>query len=267
MVTKNTQNLGGIIIMITDIESIILEFRQCFSRKAAFYWFVLIIFGFIVRCDHYGTTSFIRWLFLPPEAYDPMLRFFRASSWELATLLEHWQKIVINRYPVIKFEGRALLIGDGIKVSKEAKKMPAVKSLHQDSENSGKAQYIRGHHFGYVGLLVGSLGKAFCLPLQGELHEGVQHTRPAEGFEGKPATLVTRMARLVVQKAKQTGLLYYATLDAYFSTGPAFSILKEAVNENKQRLVHLITRAKDNYVGYFYSETPQGKLQKKTKFL
>lgn len=252
--------------MIIAIESIVLKFRRCFSRKAAFHWFVLVIFGFIVRCDHHGATSFIRWLFLPAGVYDTMLRFFRATSWDLGMLLEHWVKIVINCYPVIKFEDRALLIGDGIKVPKESQKMPAVKSLHQESENSAKAEYIRGHHFGYVGLLVGGLKKAYCLPLQGELHEGVEGIRPAEGFAGKPATLVSRMAQLVIQKAKQTGLLCYATLDAYFATCTTFQIFKQALNEKGEQLVHLITRAKDNYVAYFYCVTPQGKFQKKLKF-
>ena len=41
--------------------------------------------------------------------------------------------------PVIKIGNRLLMAGDGIKVSKEALKMPGVKKLHQESDNSGKA--------------------------------------------------------------------------------------------------------------------------------
>ena len=33
------------------------------------------------------------------------------------------------------------MIGDNIKIVKEAKKMPAVQKLHRDSENSGKSEY------------------------------------------------------------------------------------------------------------------------------
>jgi metallophosphoesterase superfamily enzyme len=43
---------------------------------------------------------------------------------------------------------------DGIKISKEADKMPGVKRLHQDSDNSGKAAYIYGHHHPVIGILV-----------------------------------------------------------------------------------------------------------------
>jgi len=250
--------------MLIIIESILSRFRCCFSRKAAFYWFVIIVLGFIIRCDHYGITSFIRWLFLNPECYDPMLRFFRATSWDLEMLLEHWVRIAIELNPIIEFNGRPLLIGDGIKVAKEAAKMPGVKSLHQESENSGKAEYILGHHFGFVGLLIGSLKKAFCLPLQGQLHEGIGAIHPAEGLNGKPPTLITRMAHLLVQKAKQTGRCCYATLDAYFAVGPSFLILKGFVNEKGQQWVHLITRAKDNTVAYFKSGS-EAKFQEKDK--
>ena len=251
--------------MLETIDSILSDFRHCFSRKAAFYWFLIIILGFIIRCDHHGITSFIRWLFLNPEYYDPILRSLRTTSWSLEILLVHWVKVVMSMYPLIEFNGRPLLIGDGIKVAKEAKKMPAVKSLHQDSENSGKAEYILGHHCGFVGLLIGSMKKTFCLPLHGQLHEGLEGIRPAEGRAGQPATLVTHMAHLVLKKAKQTGMLCYATLDAYFSVGPAFLIFKEAVNEKGEQWVHLITRAKDNYVGYFNPEDSSKRFREEEK--
>ncbi|CAN2041120.1 hypothetical protein GMMP15_20021 [Candidatus Magnetomoraceae bacterium gMMP-15] len=113
--------------MLKLIEPILLSFRPCFSREASFYWFLIIMLGFIVRFDHAGVTSFIRWLYLKPKHYDLMLRFFRTTSWKIESLLEHWVKIAVDLYPIVKFNGRSLLIGDGIKVCKEAKKMPGVK--------------------------------------------------------------------------------------------------------------------------------------------
>ena len=44
--------------MINEIGRILVKFRPCFSRKAAFNWFVIV--GFIVRLDHYGVNSFVR---------------------------------------------------------------------------------------------------------------------------------------------------------------------------------------------------------------
>lgn len=43
-----------------------------------------------------------------------------------------------------------IYVGDGVKASKEAKKMPGVKKLHQESENSSKGEYILGHMFGGI---------------------------------------------------------------------------------------------------------------------
>ena len=237
--------------MFGVIDSILLEFRPCFSRGATFNWFCIILYGFVLRLDHQGASSFIRWLFLDPQLYDPMLHFFRASSWHLESIMAQWLRVVIERFPIIEFNGRPLIVGDGIKVAKEAWKMPAVKTLHQESNNSSKPEFIRGHHFGFVGLLVGSAKKAFCCPLQGELHEGVEGISPSEGLNGNPPTLITRMARLVVRKASQMGRCCYVTLDAYFAVGPTFLVFKETVDESGRQLVHLITRAKDNTVGYF----------------
>ncbi|WP_207683074.1 hypothetical protein [Desulfonema magnum] len=62
------------------------------------------------------------------------------------------------------------------------------------------------------------------------------------------------MANLVIRTAEQTGFPCYVTLDACFSTGPAFLTFGEAVNDNGEQSVHLITRAKNNYVGYLVPE-------------
>lgn len=228
---------------------------------------MIIVYGFIIRFDHLGASSFIRWLFLSPDCYELMLRCFRASSWNLKDILSHWSSMSVDLFPAIEFCGRRVMIGDTTKVVKEAKKMPGVKRLRQESQNSGKPEYIRGHHFGFIGLLVGSMAKALCVPLQGELHEGVEQTRPGKSFGGKPATVVTRMAYLAIETAKQTGCLCYAILDAYYSVGPVFQILKSAVNERGERWVHVIVRAKDNYVAYMHLDAPRKRVDEKKKVI
>jgi hypothetical protein len=237
--------------MFPSIEAILQDLRPCFSRQAAFEWFVIIIIGRLIRCDHLGLTSIVRWLFLTPESDDLILHVFRATSWQLEALLSQWAQVAFKRYPRITFAGGSLMLADGIKLGKEARRMPAIKTLHQDANNASKAPCIRGHHFGFVGLLVGSLTKAFCLPLRGQLHEGVEGLRQDLGWQGQPASIVTRMAHLVIWSAQQMNALCYVALDAYFATGPAFGIFKAALHEAGQPWVHLITRAKDNYVAYF----------------
>ena len=150
--------------MIGEISFILLLFQDCFSRVAAFNWFVVIIMGFIVRLDHHGVTSMIRWLSLDSSLYTAMLSFFRTSSWQLSRIQQRWQQIVVAQCPLLSVGGRYLIAGDGIKISKEAEKMPGVKRLHQESDNSGKAPYIYGHHFGALGILSGWVKKNLLHP-------------------------------------------------------------------------------------------------------
>jgi len=65
---------------------------------------------------------------------------------------------------LIEIDGRLLLASDGIKISKEAEKMPGVKRLHQESYNSGKAACIYGHHHGVIGILTGWVKKNLLHP-------------------------------------------------------------------------------------------------------
>ena len=150
--------------MINEISRILVKFRPCFSRKAAFNWFVIVIVGLIVRLDHYGVSSFVRWLCIKPSLYTALLSFFRASSWKLKDIMQRWWRIVLSGCPLIHIDGRLLLAGDGIKISKEAEKMPAVKRLHQESDNSGKSPYIYGHHWGVIGILAGWVKKNLLYP-------------------------------------------------------------------------------------------------------
>ena len=237
--------------MFKYADPILSEFSNCFSYRATYYWFVVIISGFIIRFDHNGVSSFVRYLFLEPKQYDLLLHFFRTESWSLTVLTGQWIRVALSHFPATEFNGRILLIGDGIKVSKEAKKMPGVKKLHQDSENSGKGEYIFGHYFNFVGILTGCARKLFCLPLQGRIHEGIDGVHNDEGIGKYQPSIVTRMARLIVQTAIITGRLSYVAVDRYFATAPMFLILKESVNEKGEQLVHVITHAKKNYVGYF----------------
>lgn len=150
--------------MISYISRMLQTFRPCFSRTAAFNWFVVIIFGLIVRIDHCGVSSFVRWLGISPPLYTSLLAFFRADSWQLSTIMSQWWSSVIEHCPLPNIDNRLLLAGDGIKISKEAEKMPGVKRLHQESDNSGKAPYIYGHHWGVIGVLAGWVKKNVLYP-------------------------------------------------------------------------------------------------------
>ena len=81
-------------IMMNFIEIVLCRFESCFSRKAAFRWFVTITVGLMLRSDKLGVTSVIRDLALSPDCYDSMIHFFRSSAWSLENIRERWFSIV-----------------------------------------------------------------------------------------------------------------------------------------------------------------------------
>jgi hypothetical protein len=233
-----------------------MSFRDAFPRGATFHWFVIAVFGFIVRLDHHGVSSSIRWLRIQDDLYETFLAFFRSPALDIKKVLRDWQLFVAQRCAVNTQSGAYVLMGDGIKVAKEADFMPGVKKLHQESENSGKASWIFGHHFGVIGLLAGSAIKTFCIPLAAELHEGVAALRRLQGkaapeLDGvQKTTIVTLMVELLVAATHNISRPCVAVLDAFFAVAPTFAIAKAAIGDNGERLLHIIVRGKDNAVAY-----------------
>jgi hypothetical protein len=88
------------------------------------------------------------------------------------------------------------------------------------------------------------------------LHEGVAKIRQFQHktdpvINGQPKLSVTTlMATMAADLVCAMGKDFIIVLDAYFAVGPVFAILKQAVDDNGKRLVHIVTRAKSNVVGY-----------------
>jgi hypothetical protein len=103
--------------MFQRIEQLLKEFRPCFSRKAAFGWFVTVIVGFMLRSDQLGVTSVIRDLSLAPRCYEPLIHFFHSTAWKPETIRQTWWKLLAEKAPVYRVKKRCILIGDGVKQS------------------------------------------------------------------------------------------------------------------------------------------------------
>ena len=149
--------------MWNRIEKILQSFKGQFSRLAAFKWFVVIVVGFMVRSDKLGITSVVRALSIDPKNYESMLHFFRADSWSLDGIQACWYETVARHMPLLCHNNKALLVGDGTKQSKEGRYMPGVKRLAQESETQSKPEYIHGHMWGGVGVLIGRNESFSCV--------------------------------------------------------------------------------------------------------
>ncbi len=234
--------------MLNFIENILCHFETCFSRKDAFRWFVSITIGLMLRSDKLGVTPIIRDLALHPGCYGSMLHFFRASSWSLEEIRKRWPSAVKQYAPLYKEGGLHVLVGDGVKQSKEGRRMPGVKKLFQESENSAKPEFIHGHMFGGLGILAGSVRRWACIPLSIRLHDGLQAAREWKGASVSAASHVVQMVEDAWHAAHTFGdsLLL---LDRYFLTVPALEKLKE-LNGSGSVHMEIVTKAKKSCTAY-----------------
>jgi len=206
-----------------------------------------------------GITTIIGCLCIEPRCYETMLHFFRSKAYDLGHIKSKWQDIVLKHIEPVMMDGYMMLIGDHIKVSKEARHMPGVKKLHQDSENAGKAEYIFGHQHGMLGIL--AEGKTHqCVPLDIELQDGVDEITCLKDDAGVTEVAlkklkdennsIMKMIQMAGRFVREKGHKAIVLLDAFFTSGDAFEAVEQANHELGAQDVILITRAKANTVAY-----------------
>jgi len=189
-----------------------------------------------VRGDLMGVTSLVRALGLKEACYERMLALFHSTALDLDALTRLWVVVIHKIQPgALKINGRLVIVGDGIKVAKAGKKMPAVKRLRQESEANTNPSYIMGHSCQAVAMLAGALGTIFAVPLAARIHEGVKFNN------NDKRALLDKMALLL----NSLGLTapFYFVADAYYATGKIVRGLLKKGN-------HLVSRVRKNAVAY-----------------
>ena len=155
--------------------TLVNQLENACSRKKTFFWLVTVLIGFTIKFDFLGVTSIARGVGLLPNYYTCMLHLFYSNGVDLKTLQQLWVQLVLNQFSgIVCINGRLVIVGDGIKIGKEGKKMPGVKLLHQDSQSNSKAEYIMGHSLQVLAVLAYGLSTHFAIPLIGEIHEGIR---------------------------------------------------------------------------------------------
>ena len=235
-------------IMINFIDKVLCYFESCFSRRAAFHWFVTIIIRLMLRSDKLALTSLIRDLALNPGCYLSMLNFFRASSWSLDEIRQRWFFAVKELMPLYKECDFHVLVGDGVKQAKDGRRMPGVKKLFQESENSLKPEFIHGHMFGGLGILAGSVRNWACIPLSIRLHDGLQAAKDWNGSSVSCSSHVVQMVEDAYHAARTFGNSLLL-LDHYFLTVPALEKLK-CLNHSGEVRMEIVTNAKKSCTAF-----------------
>ena len=242
--------------MWNRIEKILMSFRNQFSREAAFRWFCVIVIGFMLRSDHLGITSVIRDLALDGNNYENLRHFFYSTAWSLDKLRHCWYAAVRDSGLVHTVNGRSVLAGDGVKQSKEAKYMPGVKKLVQESEDSSKPEYIFGHMFGAIGAVLGNA--QLCCPLMFSIQEGLKSVSEWEGSFVSGESHAVQIVSNLFDAAKTFGKSY-GLLDRLFLCVPVLKRLKELnqAHDSDENLLEIVTKAKNNCVAYERPVVPE----------
>jgi hypothetical protein len=197
----------------------------------------LCLAGMTTRKELLGVTSTVRALGLEPACYDRLLDFFHSPALDLSKLTRIWCALVFRLNPgILRVNGRAVLVGDGLKVAKAGRKMPGVKKLHQQSESSTKPEFIFGHSCQAVAVLTQALASVFALPLACRIHEGTVFSNRDK------RTLLDKMILLLDSLGLSAP--FYFVADAYYANGKTVRGLLAKGN-------HLVTRVKSNSVAYF----------------
>lgn len=214
--------------------SVVCDLRAACTRERSFLWLAATLAGLCVRPDLLGVSSIIRGLGLLGSCYDRLLDFFHSPAIDPDRLSRTWVMIVVRSFsPILRVGGRIILLADGIKVPKSGRKMPAVKLLHQESDNNTKPEYIMGHSCQAVSIVVGTPKSAFAVPLASRIHEGIVFSN------GDKRTLIDKMVLLI----RMLGITDPACLvaDAYYACkGMARGLLTNGD--------HLVSRVRNNAV-------------------
>lgn len=218
--------------------SLVLPLREAFTRERTFLWFALALAGACVRPDLAGVTSYLRGLGLKAGCYGPLLAMFHSAAVDVDKLASLWTENVLARLDnqLLKIEGRIILLADGIKIAKSGRKMPAVKRLHQESENNDKAEYIFGHSCQTVSLLAQAAAGFFSIPLCCRIHEGVIYDDT-----DKNRTQLDKLVRMALDIGINVPAMIVA--DAYYASAKVILPLLSAG-------WHLVSSARMNAVAY-----------------
>ncbi len=220
--------------------------RPAFSRQATFLWFAVCVAGLSVRVDNLGVTSIIRALSLEGRYYKNLLDCCHSQAIKLPLLSTLWTRTVLALFAqrIERVNGRLVLLADGKKIAKEGKKMPGVKSLHQESESNTNPSFIMGHSCQAVSVLARAANTLFAVPLGIKIHEGVVFSNRDK------RTLLDKLLVLVAELQLEEP--FYLVADAYYASG---KVIKGLLAQDN----HLVTRAKANCVAYHRASVAQGK--------
>lgn len=218
------------------LEQIMVQFRPVFRREATFKWFVLLLWGILLSTQPPAVSSYLNnALGLGEGYYHQAIHWFHSRAFSVDSLCSVWGGWLKKHSAVHQLKGQRVYVGDGIKVGKEGGKMPGVKGLHQESEDVSKPEWIRGHYFSALGLLLSAEKAIFATLIVLKVHDGIEEIE-----EEAAVTLVDKMALLCMNYMEKGS---YALLDAYYASA-------KVLTPFRKKGLHLISRVRITTVAH-----------------
>ena len=242
MLPMQPQNVGALQLWF-QWWSLVRQLRPAFHRTRTFLWFALALLATSVRTDQLGVTSLVRALGLREGCYDRLLDFFHSRALDLEGLTRQWVKLVLGvlRPFLHTVQGRLLLVADGLKAPKTGRKMPAVKKLHQESDNNTKPEFIFGHSCQAVAVIARAASSFLAIPLACRIHEGVVFTNRDH------RSLLDKLILLIHSLGIE--LPFYLIADTYYA---AANIIQPLLAAGQ----HLVAAVRSNAVAYAAPPAP-----------
>lgn len=213
-------------------------------------WLIVVLVAWAARPDLLGVTSFVRASFLQEANYHLLVHFFHSNALVLPWLLTAWVRLAMKLFQPLATSGYVVLVADGLKVAKEGKKMPGVKSLHQESTDNSKAEFIMGHSIQVIALLVGApTGQVFAVPLLSRICEGLIWGRAHDR-----KTLLDKLVDMFNEVTTIAARPVVLVANAYYSSKKVIRPLNDAGHA-------LISRLRRNAIAY--EVAPESKVRRR----
>jgi len=221
------------------------ELKSAFSHQTTFLWAVIFCAGLSVRTNLRGVSSVVDCLGLKASAYRSLVRLCQSNAIDLDELLRCWVRLCLKVFVPVCVEGYLVIFGDGIKVGKEGKKMPAVKLMHQTSQSNSKAEYIMGHYFQALSLAVTTQEEdVAAVPLLARIHDGIVLSNRSK------KTVLNRFGEIITEVVDAAEIPAIVVADAYYANAATIS-------EVDKTGCHLVSRVAHNTAAHFPARKPK----------
>lgn len=244
----------------TYLLSILLPFRQCFS-KPNFLYFKAYVWSMMINGASKCMTNTAQACFFVGRHISGFERFLAENKWDLHAVRRKMVELLLAKlYPCLMIHGALLAVYDTTLAEKTSTKMLGVQRWHNSTGTADKRTSVFGHHWGIAGLVCSHAIRFVCFPvlavlIPGHINQqqwigGPQGIRPMDFWDASLAALYE------LQSYLPAFVKLRVVADAYFSKVPFIVGLRA-------KCIHLVSRLRKNAKGWEQFQPPTERNRKR----